>query len=625
MNDTRLSPMENRLVSLLQDGREPALSDFGGLQVFQQNMVEISLSPLLPEFIRLLLVSGISVGKDRESILELSIRLLVHVTDLGMDEVVNVILSSISLSDSWGKRFFHALLQISFEQDRDPLCRSFALDGAFRLVGEHISRRHALLAKLTEVETDDDPIFLRHVAKIIGISFTWWQSEGLTDRLQAIIEIEGADDEAIFELGMATLLEGLEATGVETVTAKLKEAQQWFKLAQEKRAHRPDAVLYIMAIQSWLDFSQGSTPENPSAFVIEINQEIFALQAWHHSQDAPIWLGARFAEYASWHLFGERLVNLAKRLRKPSWLDARLVIEHELIGIIISCRAIRKTTQDGGLELLALPRIVSGLNGNPGLIQHLQEWLQVTPEHPQANVVKALLADVDGAQPSNDEAESGIVRETWIKLVETLAGPSLTHSECQILECCVKILNAVEDYSNQDAKSAFNTILLLTFRYLISRMDLSIKNAPRLTFLQKSVRKSALPTEDKLQQDYYNYLIGFYPSGSIQIEQTDISSGRADLTVNSLGYRIVIEVKRELSDASFEHLKKAYISQTTEYQNTGIRLGILLVLDLTDKPNGVAHVTEQVKAVVIQRENEQSKRGVVIVRVPGNKHYPSAL
>jgi hypothetical protein len=43
---------------------------------------------------------------------------------------------------------------------------------------------------------------------------------------------------------------------------------------------------------------------------------------------------------------------------------------------------------------------------------------------------------------------------------------------------------------------------------------------------------------------------------------------------------IVIEVKREMSDSSFDTITDSYAAQCTDYQNVSIRLGYLLVLDL---------------------------------------------
>ncbi|MBF0612030.1 MAG: hypothetical protein HQL55_12995 [Magnetococcales bacterium] len=625
MNDVHLGPLEERLASILENGREPALSDLGGLEALRQGADEIALSPLLPEFIRLLLAATASDEKDRESILDLTLRLLVHVRSLDMDEVIDAILSSRHLSNLQEKQFFHNLLEISFNHDRDPLCRSFALDGALRLVGDQIPRRHTILAKLTEVEHSDDPIFLRHAAKIIGIAFTWWQSDGLVDRLKDIVRIEGADDEAAFELGMASLVEGVIAQDVGIVQVKLNEAQEWFRSAIEKREHRPDAALYVAAIQSWLDFAQGSSSGNLSNLISEINQELLTLYAWHHSQHSPPWLGARFSEQASWRLLTGRLASFVGRLGKPSWFDARLVIEQELIGIITASRTIRETNWKGGLELLAVPRIISGINGNPGLIQHLRDWVENTPEHPHAISVKDLLKNVKSVQPSNDEDHKGIGGRAMAALYDIVSGPSPSKMEYQLLEECSDVLKDADDYADSQQRDIFNAILLLAFRYLISRMDLTIKNAPYLSFLLKPEKGSNLPTEDKLQQDFHSFLIGLVNSGNTQAEAWDIAAGRADITVTAGGYRFVTEIKREIQDASFDNLRLSFANQTVEYQNTGIRLGILLVLDLTEKSPGVAHVDEQVQACVVQRPNQRSKRGVVIIRVPGNKIRPSDL
>ncbi|MBF0185546.1 MAG: hypothetical protein HQM06_14330 [Magnetococcales bacterium] len=624
MNDTSQSAIEVKLASALKDGREPTLSDLGGVQVLQQGMHEICKSPLLPEFIHLLLSAATLDQKDRESILELTVRLIVCVKSLDMDEVVNDILSCNFLSETWEKQFFHSLLEMSFNQGNDPLCRAFALDGAFRFVGSHIPRRHTLLAKLTEVDSSDNPIFLRHAAKIIGVAFSWWQSEGLVERLREIIGIEDADDEAAFELGMASLVEGLNASDVKIVRMKLEEAQEWFKSTLEKRENRPDAALFVAVIQSWLDFAQESTPGKLAEMVTVINQELFALHAWHHRQSAPSWLGARYSEQASWKLLVERLVSLSGSIEKPSWFNARFTIEQELIGIITASRAILVRNKGGGLELIAIPKIVSSLVVRPGLIHHLREWLQYTPEYPYANDVKTLLEKIESNKPSNDEDQKEIINDARSALFE-MSGPSPSSLEHRLLEECGDTLKTVDDYNLHRPQSIFNAILLLTFRYLISRMDLSKKNAPHLSFLFKPEDGMPLPTEDKLQQDFFSFICGIINSGSTQIELCDIASGRTDITVTAGGYRFVIEVKRESSDASFDNLKKLFINQTTEYQNTGIRLGILLVLDLSDKKGGTAHVTEQVQAVVVQRPNESSKRGVVIVRIPGNKVRPSDL
>jgi hypothetical protein len=92
------------------------------------------------------------------------------------------------------------------------------------------------------------------------------------------------------------------------------------------------------------------------------------------------------------------------------------------------------------------------------------------------------------------------------------------------------------------------------------------------------------------------------------------------------GERIVYEVKRELHDASFSALEAAYSSQATDYQNVSVRLGILLVLDLSRiRYEGTPHLTELVKPAVIARAGETSPRGLMTVVAPGRRFRPSGL
>lgn len=642
MNSGPVSTLETTLITFLENGKTPTLADLGGLAALQQAENELSCSPLLSEIIHLLFDAASSDENNRELLLELAIRLAYHIQPLYMEDVVNDIHACRFLVKKWEGRFFQFFLDQAVDQLRDPLSRSFALDGAFRYVKDQIPERHALLAKLTAVDEGDDPYFLRHAAKIIGVAFSWWRSEGLVDRLKAIVNLEEAGDEASFELGMAALVEGLNAFECEAVRSKFLEAQQWFELTLEKREHRPDATLLSAALQAWSDFAVGATSEALEKIAQKITQEAFVLLAWHDDENAPFWRRARFSEQSAWHLLALRLASLASRLGRHSWLDARSVIEQELIFIITANRTILGKKQAGGLELLGLPRISSGLQIKPGLIQHLQEWLVENPKHPDADAIGFLLKHTLIPQPSNDDqqqqeyaplycsiktpkqAEKNEFIKNLLSSLINLSSPSLVNEE-PILEQCREILQDVDDFNNQKYQKIFCAVLLITIRYLISTMSLTKQHAPFRSFLFKPTQGVPLPTEDKLQQDYYNFLASFLSSGSVQIEQSNIASGRADIFLTVEGYYFVIEVKRELSNASFDNIIESYASQTTEYQNTGIRLGILLVLDLTEKKHGVAHVTEQVQAYAIQRVNEKSKRGIVIVRIPGNKLRPSEL
>jgi hypothetical protein len=88
----------------------------------------------------------------------------------------------------------------------------------------------------------------------------------------------------------------------------------------------------------------------------------------------------------------------------------------------------------------------------------------------------------------------------------------------------------------------------------------------------------------------------------------------------------VIEVKRELQDSSFDSLAASYEAQTTDYQNVSIRLGFLLVLDLSiNNGDGTPHIRSLVQTRPVQRIRENHPRLLVIAKIPGNRKRPSDL
>jgi hypothetical protein len=110
------------------------------------------------------------------------------------------------------------------------------------------------------------------------------------------------------------------------------------------------------------------------------------------------------------------------------------------------------------------------------------------------------------------------------------------------------------------------------------------------------------------------------------LEPTNIGGGRADVRLRASNERIVVEVKREMSNASFDALATWYAGQTTDYQNISIRLGFLVVLDLTtENREGTPHLTSLFQTRGIQRQGEDVQRVVTIVRIPGRRKRPSDL
>jgi hypothetical protein len=160
-------------------------------------------------------------------------------------------------------------------------------------------------------------------------------------------------------------------------------------------------------------------------------------------------------------------------------------------------------------------------------------------------------------------------------------------------------------------------------RFLSNRLEITQKDDPTVRYLFERANRT-LAHEGELQDDYFRWLST--AASSSDLEPTNIGGGRADVRLRYSNERIVIEVKRELADASFDSLAGWYSGQTTDYQNVSIRLGFLLVLDLSiENREGTPHLTSLFETRNIQRVDEGIPRIVTIVKVPGRRRRPSDL
>ncbi len=164
----------------------------------------------------------------------------------------------------------------------------------------------------------------------------------------------------------------------------------------------------------------------------------------------------------------------------------------------------------------------------------------------------------------------------------------------------------------------FDHLLLLLIRFTQVRFDAL---GARFPYLRRPPEGASLPGEGRLQEDMVEFLSA---QGNVIPEKSGVAAGRADIYLPQPlrpGFRFVIEVKRMLGTWTDEALVPL-LNQTVAYQQQDVRIGVLAVLDLSDRPSGVPHweacfeVRERIVA-------DQDRRHAVMIRVPGNRRTPS--
>jgi hypothetical protein len=202
-----------------------------------------------------------------------------------------------------------------------------------------------------------------------------------------------------------------------------------------------------------------------------------------------------------------------------------------------------------------------------------------------------------------------------------LTRPSRTQQ--RILDDLFRKLEEAPDFRDRTVGMAFRLLVKKTLMFLTLRYDLSRLMAPPQCMYLFEGDDGKLKTKEKaLHQDFYGSLKMSDLARHVEAEVPEVGGGRVDVLLRFDDFRFVVEVKRELNDASTEGLCQ-YLGQSVLYHSTDVKLGLLLVLDLTEKPSGSKSLEKSIWVDRSRPTVSDDWRYVVVAVVPGNRRKPS--
>jgi len=648
---TGMHPIEAELIEIVKDGRDWQLGDLGGIEKLAPAARSLGTTPMMPELLHPLVLGWRNAkAGDREVHKGVLHDLLeVATTDFILLEAVDILEHHRPLPDDGDECCFMLFLTKASTGDHSlsGLARGAALDGAFRWASDNRRWQLRLLDYFLGLAPSDDTEFLRRAAKIVGVAYSHWRDKELVEVLHKLSQLEAVRPEATFELGMAALSEAMDRADSNAAATAFREARDWFGESDGASERRPETSLYIDGLDLLLSFHSGAASTSFGTVSTCVQQHAFELHAWSGGSGPP-WLGARQTEAACWSALASAIAGLAGSLDEPSWWEPATVIEEGLLSVYSAGRSILRRDQHGGVESMVRPRIRASVATQAGQAHQVRMWLQQNTTHEWAKEAQDLIAQVDtfveqSGSPKNPPeaasertslaaiiARSNIPEEKKnilsgvVENAVSLQLANLTGSEADVIERCCQEAQGHTDYSaNTNGARLFDTVLLWMVRFIFNRLELTKGDDPTGAYLFER-DDGSLPHEDELQQDFFRW-VATYAAGS-DLEPTNIASGRADIRLKSGPERLVVEVKREEKDCSFDALFKSYAAQTTDYQNISIRLGVLLVLDLaTSNREGTPHLTSLFEMRHVRRCDESQSRLILIVKVPGRRKRPSDL
>jgi hypothetical protein len=441
--------------------------------------------------------------------------------------------------------------------------------------------------------------------------------------------------DARLELARADLVDALAADSQEGVEKLLRSARAGFGEALALDAERVDAELYRLALDAVLGLIDHRPHTELRSCADQIRTLGFLRRAWK-AIGTTEWYGDPLVADREWWSLSQAVAGAAEALSEDSWLEPMLVFEQvaRALRAATTVRLLPSRGPSDALLLLVTPVLRAPFVASATNRALVGKWVaQLSVEQCEAGASLAKAVEAIHPKDATDQLRAELVREVGEEIADALSSENklallrrldarknlLSTEKPQVrnaFNAVLRDLKGNQDYVG-DVRACFDQILTSTLRFLTDRMNVGLSN-PRYAYL-----KNPHALENALQDDYRQWMVGNGMQGVVDVEVSSIASGRVDVRFLFGTHVIVAEVKRD-EDPHREGALLRYLNQAGAYQASDVRLGILLVLDLSDKTRGQMRSVENNVWVTLKPSIAEGDlaRHIVVVVIPGNRVLP---
>lgn len=628
MRSNVLTLSADALEQRLQLLATPGLADLGGLATLAAVADTLSQSVYADRLVRALAGEGEPLSDQAVDIID---RILAQNPHPFVVAATAQVLLDAPLGSQQQRLLQRRLLQRATVRDTPIAClmASECLAGGFLLADLPGASRPAALAALDEITAGDDPILVRRAALLAGLAWLWGRSSDLEDLLVRLSQNNEAGEQALFELAFIALDRALAAETSATMLQGLEVAARKFSAAADAGPELVEAAALSQVLLATTKFCSDSQ----DGLEPMLAQAVDAAATRHRELDRQAlrsWLRPRLDVEAAWWSLASSLKGLSLQLAQPSWLRAVPVLEQ----IARLRRAMVPLASPGGdvLRRSITDTLALSFLRQEGLRSHLTAWRDdkstSEADRSEASALLEAIAELSSVRsaPEGASAAPSTAQEQQLAGLISLSAPlGFTGALERAYLAMDGAVDGHVDYVGEMRSDVGALITYLTL-FLGHCLDMTPAMAKGgFEFLFADGR--AKPLEEELQRACWHFLrlqAHGFPHHQIIRELNDVGGGRADIAIVRPQHRLVIEIKRELADASREGISK-YLGQTAAYELTGPRIGFLVVLDLVSQRGWPLTLEDNCWVEQVQAPNDTVPRTVCVWRIPGARRTPSAI
>ncbi len=491
--------------------------------------------------------------------------------------------------------------------------------------------RYKALALLEELESDWPPYLLIKAIKLLGHLYDKHPEDGILEIMKRGLSSYDPQvlSEVVYHLGIIHLRKALESTDNKNLISELQEAHKWFTQADSILENRDDARFYKLVAKLFINLL-GATRYDED--ILNQLEEIISKRRLFSCDDCQ--------EVVLETKIFELFQNLKLVFEKIDCIDSWLNISTEILELAniysierhISFKGTFLQEFDDSIKkFVFLPRVKTSVYHKisaakqrlelirkqylPSFSEQQLQFVDAILDYCMSNpdpvktkkkelrdkaLVKLSIATnippQEIAEQLDRSLEEDRFEEYLIDKVGFLGQLLLERNEFQfetgfpigdeiLKDFREKVRFLLPEYPEKKLK-AYLAILSELIRYNIHVNDVQKNDRGRdrsFLFSEEAGGHGQNASEKDLQQDVFDFLLGTRIANFLELEKTNVASGRVDIRVNFGEIRFPIEIKKELRDVSEDHIKSAYIAQAQTYAASYDQLGFFMVLDLTEK------------------------------------------
>jgi hypothetical protein len=373
---------------------EVSLNALGGEDAILADSAAVVISTALPGLVDALEKNWEGLTRRDELIEILREGLRKPIGLLTFDRLADAWLSAPSLRRATSRTLIQDLAGVASGAS-DPLVRAAAMEKLLRIAEDDPAARYQLIASAMSIDPKATPAHaIARIVRVLGAAYELSGDRDLLVVLDAFTANDLVADAVEFERALIFIDIGLDAKTESEAVENLTAAREGLGRAHRLDPEHLEAAIYQDVLDCVLMFREGCAAADIAAIADRLKDKVTS-RAMRQLNDQPrAWIARHLASQAQWTIVADLLERLARKLERPTWIDAGKVLD-EVFTLYRGWMPVGDAAEEKpGLAALARRRIETSFIRRQQQLGLLEEYVQTLHSEDWGETAALLLSRI---------------------------------------------------------------------------------------------------------------------------------------------------------------------------------------------------------------------------------------